>query len=56
MEATAGEVVTYRKRVIITYYSSTSGGHTESVQYAFPGAEPVPYLKGVPDRYDRISP
>ncbi len=56
VDGTAGEVVTYRDDVIVTYYSSTSGGHTESVHYAFPGAEPVPYLMGVPDPHDRVSP
>ena len=53
---TSHEVVRYRKRVATTYYYSTSGGETESVQFGFPGASPVPYLKSVNDRYDRISP
>jgi stage II sporulation protein D len=52
---TANEVVRYRKQVIATFFFSTSGGRTESVQFAF-GSEPVPYLKSVRDRYDRTSP
>ncbi len=33
-----------------------SGGHTESIQFAFVGAHPVPYLKGVRDPFDGVSP
>ena len=46
----------YGKQVATTYYFSTSGGQTESVQFGFPGADPVPYLKSVDDPYDGISP
>ena len=53
---TAGEVVRFDGRIATTYFFSTSGGRTESVQFAFPGAEPQPYLKSVRDRYDAISP
>lgn len=55
-EATAREVVTYRGEVAVTFFSSTSGGMTESVEYGFPGAEPRPYLKAVKDPYDDASP
>jgi stage II sporulation protein D len=50
--ATRGQVVTYNGSPVITYFSASSGGHTESVQFAFPGATPEPWLKGVPDPYD----
>ncbi len=53
---TAGLVVRYRKRVATTYFFSTSGGRTESVEHGFPGAEPAGYLKSVPDPYDGASP
>jgi SpoIID/LytB domain protein len=53
---TRGEVVRYGKQVATTYFFSTSGGETESIQFGFPGAEPVPYLKSVGDRYDGASP
>ena len=36
----------------MTYYFSTSGGHTESIQYSFVGALSKPWLVGVPDPYD----
>jgi stage II sporulation protein D len=53
---TRGEVVRHGKQVATTYFFSTSGGETESVQFGFPGAEPAPYLKGVNDPYDAASP
>jgi stage II sporulation protein D len=53
---TRREVVRYRRRVAATYYFSTSGGRTESVEFGFPGADPAPYLKSVRDPYDRVSP
>jgi stage II sporulation protein D len=54
--ATAGQVLTYGGRVIVAYYSSTSGGRTAAVQDGFPGMAPEPYLVSVRDPYDSISP
>ena len=51
--ATAGQVVTYAGRPAIAYFYADSGGHTESVQYGFPGSSPEPWLVGVPDPYDK---
>jgi stage II sporulation protein D len=53
---TAGQVVKYHGDIIVAYFSSTSGGHTENIENAFVGSSPVPYLKGVSDAYDDISP
>ena len=53
---TSGEVVRQGKQVATTYFFSTSGGRTESVQYGFLGAAPVSYLKSVRDPYDGASP
>jgi SpoIID/LytB domain protein len=50
--ATAGQIVTYAGRPAITYFYADSGGHTESVQYGFPGSTPQPWLVGVADPYD----
>ena len=36
--ATAGQIVTYAGKPAITYFFASSGGHTEDVQDAFPGA------------------
>jgi stage II sporulation protein D len=54
--ATGGEVVKYDGRVATTYFFSTSGGYTENVENVFYGAQPTPYLKGVPDPTDEGSP
>jgi stage II sporulation protein D len=49
-------VVRYAGRIAVTYFSSSSGGHTESVQNVFYGAPPTPYLRGVKDPYDGSAP
>ena len=54
--ATKGQVVMYGGEIARTYYSASSGGQTESVQFGFPGSTPVPYLVGVDDPYDTTSP
>jgi stage II sporulation protein D len=54
--ATANEVVQYNGELITTYYFSTSGGHTENVENSFLGSDPQPWLVGVKDPYDGISP
>jgi stage II sporulation protein D len=51
--ATAGQIVTYQGAPAITYFFANSGGHTEDVQNAFPGAAPEPWLVGVADPYDQ---
>jgi len=56
VERTSDQVVKYRHRVATTYFSSSSGGETESIQFGFPGSDPVPYLKSVDDPYDGFSP
>jgi stage II sporulation protein D len=53
--ATAGRVLTWKGRVATTFYHSTSGGRTVSIQEAWPKATPVPYLVSVADPYDRLS-
>jgi stage II sporulation protein D len=50
---TAGQVVTYDGKPAITYFFASSGGATESVQNAFSGAAPEPWLRGVQDPYDQ---
>ncbi len=54
--ATAGEIVAYDGKPIVTYYFSTSGGRTENIENAFLGAAPAPYLVSVEDPYDDVSP
>jgi stage II sporulation protein D len=50
--ATAGQIVIYAGAPAITYFFADSGGMTEDVQNAWPGSEPQPWLRGVPDPYD----
>ncbi len=56
VRATAGEVVKYNGAVATTFFFSTSGGHTENVENVFYGGTAQPYLKGVEDPGDDISP
>ncbi|MBW3620547.1 MAG: SpoIID/LytB domain-containing protein [Actinobacteria bacterium] len=53
---TAGEVLLYEGEPILTRYSSSSGGRTQSNEEVFPREGPRPYLKGVDDPYDEVSP
>jgi stage II sporulation protein D len=53
---TADRILTYDGVPAVTYYFSTSGGHTENVEYSFIGALSKPWLVGVPDPYDTRSP
>ncbi len=54
--ATLGQIVTYRGKPAATYYFDSSGGETESIQNAFLGSAPQPWLVGVPDPFDVLSP
>ncbi len=55
IEATRGAVLLHRGATAITFFSSSSGGRTESAANAFNGRA-YPYLRSVADPYDRISP
>jgi stage II sporulation protein D len=52
---TAGQVLMYDGEVIEAVYSSSSGGHTADNESVW-GTDPVPYLRGRPDPYDRDAP
>lgn len=54
VDATAGKVLMHRGRLAITYFHSTSGGRTASSVDIW--GESVPYLVGVDDPHDVISP
>jgi stage II sporulation protein D len=54
--ATAGEVVTQGGKPVTTFFFSTSGGHTENIEFSFVGSLPRTWLKGVEDPYDSVSP
>jgi stage II sporulation protein D len=55
VDATAGQVVIYRDRPVVTYFFSSSGGQTENVEDVWPKDAPSPWLRGVPDPYDRAG-
>lgn len=50
VDSTNGWVVTYGGSVASTYYSASSGGHTENSEVVWSSA--LPYLRGVPDAAD----
>ena len=52
--ATRGQVLTYGGAPILAAYHSSSGGHTESAENYWSGS--APYLQGVADPYDDVSP
>jgi stage II sporulation protein D len=56
VDRTAGQILTYGGAPAVTYYFSTSGGHTENVEFSFIGALSKPWLVGVDDPYDWRSP
>jgi len=53
---TRGTILTYDGAPIVAYFFSTSGGRTEDVENVFRGSRPAPYLKSIPDPFDKISP
>jgi stage II sporulation protein D len=53
---TSGRILTYAGVPAVTYYFSTSGGYTENVEFSFVGSLSKPWLVGVPDPYDNVSP
>jgi stage II sporulation protein D len=50
--ATSGQIVTHNGAPAVTYFFASSGGYTENVADAWPGATADPWLRGVPDPYD----
>ena len=50
--ATRGQIVTYHGHPAVTYFFSSSGGHTEDIENVWLGSTPEPWLRGVDDPYD----
>jgi len=50
VSATRGEILAWKGRPIVAYYTATCGGHTEDGQNIFTEESNRPYLKGVPCR------
>jgi stage II sporulation protein D len=57
VDATKGQLVWYGSQTqpVKTYFSSSSGGHTASIEDVWTGGSPKPYYKGVEDA-DQASP
>src|SRR4051794_5531238 len=53
---TRGQIVTYQGQPVVTYFFSTSGGKTGSVENTTLGTEPRPWLVSVDDEFDNVSP
>lgn len=53
---TSRQILTYGGKPAVTYFFSTSGGKTESLENSFVGSSPKPWLKSQDDPYDGISP
>ena len=56
VQRTAGEIVTWRGHVALTFFFSSSGGRTANVRDVWPRLGNIPYLRSVSDPYDTASP
>ncbi len=56
VRATKGEILVYDGKPALTRYHSSSGGRTLPNEVVYPTAGPRPYLRGVDDPFDRVSP
>jgi len=54
VDETTGKLLKYNGQIVQTYYHSTSGGQTESIQNIWSGT--LPYIVGVYDPYSEGSP
>ncbi len=53
VDATAGQVLTYQNRIILSVFHACSGGHTENVEDVW--GNTLPYLRAVQDYDQNIS-
>lgn len=54
VDVTRGQVITHDGKLIVAYFHSNSGGHTEDAENVW--SADLPYLKGIPDRYSQNTP
>lgn len=54
VDLTRGQVITHDGKLIVAYFHSNSGGHTEDSKNVW--SADLPYLKGVPDRFSQNTP
>lgn len=53
VDSTDQVVVTYQGNMVDTFYSASSGGHTENSEVVW--YSPLPYLRGKPDPFDKVA-
>ena len=53
VNATTGQVLTYKNQIILSVFHACSGGHTENVEDVW--SQPLPYLRGVDDYDQNVS-
>ena len=56
VDATSGQVLLHEDEPILARYFSTSGGRTYANEFVFPSSGPRPYLTGIEDPFDALSP
>ncbi len=56
VDRTSGQVLLYDGSPILARYFSTSGGRTYPNEHVFPSSGPRPYLVGIEDPFDALSP
>lgn len=56
VRATAGQVLLHEGEPALARYHSSSGGRTLSNEVVYPSSGPRPYLRGVDDPFDGVSP
>jgi SpoIID/LytB domain protein len=56
VDATSGLVLLHEGAPILARYFSTSGGRTYPNEHVFPSSGPRPYLVGIDDPFDALSP
>ena len=54
VDETRGQVITFDGRLIVAYFHSSSGGHTEDSKNVW--SADLPYLKGIPDSFSANIP
>ncbi|MBA3017347.1 MAG: SpoIID/LytB domain-containing protein, partial [Desulfobacteraceae bacterium] len=54
VDETRGQVITYDGKLIVAYFHSSSGGHTEDSKNVW--SADLPYLKGIPDSFSANIP
>lgn len=56
VRATAGEVLLYQGKPALTRYHASSGGRTLDGEVVYPKSGALPYLRGIDDPQDEVSP